>query len=97
MSATDTALSSMNSDLQSAQTLVIQAGNGALSQSDLTAISDQLNQLADSIKSTGNTQVGDSYIFSGTATGTQPFTVGGATRHLSGQLGRHLPSRSGRG
>lgn len=78
MSATDSALSSINSDLQTAQNLVIEAANGSNSQSDLSSIADQLNQLAESVKTTANTQVGSSYIFSGTATSTQPFTVGGA-------------------
>ncbi len=78
MAASDTALSSMNNDLQTAQNLVIQAANGSLSQSDLDAIATQLNQLADSIKTAGNTQYGGSYIFAGTATDTAPFTIGGA-------------------
>jgi flagellar hook-associated protein 3 FlgL len=78
MSATDTALSSMNNDLQTAQNLVIQAANGALSPTDLASIADQLTQLADSVKSEANTKVGDTYIFSGTASETAPFTIGGA-------------------
>lgn len=78
MSATDSALSSMNSDLQTAQNLVIEAANGSNSQTDLASIADQLNQLAESVKTTANTQVGSSYIFSGTATSTQPFSVAGA-------------------
>lgn len=87
MSATDTALSSMNNALQTAQSLVIQAANGTQSQANLSAIAAQLNQLADSIKTDGNTQVGDSYIFAGTKTSTQPFTVGGADTYNGNSSG----------
>src|SRR5665213_3624105 len=55
LSATDTALSGMNKDLATARDLVVQGSNGTLSQSDMNAIADQLDQLAESIKSAGNT------------------------------------------
>jgi flagellar hook-associated protein 3 FlgL len=87
MAATDTALSSMNNDLQTAQNLVIQAANGSLSQTDLDAISTQLNQLAESVKTSGNTEFGGNYIFSGTATSTQPFTLGGADTYNGNSSG----------
>jgi flagellar hook-associated protein 3 FlgL len=78
LSTTDTALSSINDDLGRVRDLVLQASNGSLSQTDLDAISTELGQLADSIKSDANTQYAGSYVFSGSQTGTQPFTVGGA-------------------
>ncbi len=77
MAATDTALTSMNNDVQSAQNLIIQASSGTVSTSQMSSIAAQLNELADSIKTTANTQVNGDYIFSGTATQTEPFTVGG--------------------
>jgi flagellar hook-associated protein 3 FlgL len=96
MSATDTSLSSMNNDLQTARDLVVQGSNGALSQTDMNAIADQLDQLAESVKSEANTQYAGSYIFSGTATGTAPFTVGGAdtyngnTSAISREIGQNV-------
>jgi flagellar hook-associated protein 3 FlgL len=90
MAASDTALSSMNNDLQTAQNLVIQGANGALSQSNLDAIATQLNQLAESIKTAGNTQFGGSYIFAGTATQTPPFTLGGADTYNGNSAGISL-------
>jgi flagellar hook-associated protein 3 FlgL len=67
----------MNNDVQSAQNLIIQASSGTVSTSQMSSIAAQLNELADSIKTTANTQVNGDYIFSGTATQTEPFTVGG--------------------
>jgi flagellar hook-associated protein 3 FlgL len=90
MAATDTALSSMNNDLETAQNLVIQGANGSLSQSDLNSIATQLNQLAESIKTAGNTQYGGSYIFAGTATQTEPFTMGGPDTYNGNSAGISL-------
>ncbi len=96
LSATDTALSSMNNDLATARDLVVQGSNGALSQSDMNAIADQLDQLADSVKSEGNTQYAGSYIFAGMKTETQPFTVGGTdtfhgdTSTISTEIGQNV-------
>jgi flagellar hook-associated protein 3 FlgL len=78
LNSTDTALSSMASDAGRARDLLLEGANGSMSQTDKDAIADELDQLADSIKTAGNTQYAGSYIFSGTATQTQPFTVGGA-------------------
>jgi flagellar hook-associated protein 3 FlgL len=78
LSTTDTALSSINDDLGRVRDLVLQAANGSMSQTDLDSISTELGQIADSIKSDANTQYAGSYVFSGSQTGTQPFTVGGA-------------------
>jgi flagellar hook-associated protein 3 FlgL len=78
LSSTDTALTSMNDDLGRARDLVVQGANTTLSQTDKNAIADELDQLAESVKSSGNTQFAGSYVFSGTKTETQPFTPGGA-------------------
>lgn len=78
LNTTDTALSSISSDAARARDLLLQGANGSMSQTDKDAIADELDQLADSIKTAGNTQYAGSYVFSGTATQTQPFTVGGA-------------------
>jgi flagellar hook-associated protein 3 FlgL len=96
LSATDTALSSMNNDLATARDLVVQGANTSLTQSDMNAIADQLDQLAESVKSEANTQYAGSYIFSGTKTETQPFTIGGAdtyngdTSSISREIGQNV-------
>ena len=78
LDASDTALANMTSDAQRARDLVLQGSNGTMSQSARDAIASELDQLAESIKSSGNTQYAGRYIFSGTATQTAPFTVGAA-------------------
>jgi flagellar hook-associated protein 3 FlgL len=78
LNTTDTALSSISSDASRARDLLLQGANGSMSQTDKDAIADELDQLADSIKTAGNTEYAGNYVFSGTATKTQPFTVGGA-------------------
>jgi len=94
LSTTDTALSSINSDLGRVRDLILQGANGTLSPTELASISTELGQLADSIKSDANTQYAGSYVFSGSLTGTQPFAVGGADTYagdstaISRQLGQ---------
>src|SRR5205823_1347836 len=61
LSTTDTALSSINSDLGRVRDLILQGANGTLSPTELASISTELGQLADSIKSDANTQYAGSY------------------------------------
>jgi flagellar hook-associated protein 3 FlgL len=49
-----------------------------MSQTDRDAIAAELDQLADSIKTAGNSQYAGNYVFAGAKTQTQPYTVGGA-------------------
>jgi flagellar hook-associated protein 3 FlgL len=86
LSTTDTALSSVNDDTQRARDLILQGANGTMSQTDRDAIADELEQLAESIKTAGNTQYAGNYVFAGTATQTQPFTMG-ATDTFNGNTG----------
>ncbi|HEY1713014.1 MAG TPA: flagellar hook-associated protein FlgL [Solirubrobacteraceae bacterium] len=73
-SAADTSLSNVMSMLQRAQELTVQASNGVESSTDLSATADEIDQLADAIKQEGNTQYNGQYIFSGTASTTQPYS-----------------------
>ena len=77
LSTSDTAMSSMSGDAGRARDLLLQGANGSLDQNDKDAIADELDQLADSIKTAGNTQYAGNYVFAGTKTQTPPFTVGG--------------------
>ena len=72
----DTALGDIGDSIQRARDLVIQGANDTNDASDRQAIVTELNQLIDSIKTDGNTQYAGRYIFSGTATNTQPYQLG---------------------
>ena len=79
LDAADTALGSLSDVMQRVRELAVQAGSGALSATDLSAIGNELNQLVGQAVQIGNTKVGYQYIFAGTKTTTTPFTaVGGA-------------------
>ncbi len=72
----DTALGNIGDSVQRARDLIIQGANGTNSASDRTAMVTELNQLIDSIKTDANTQYAGRYVFSGTATNTQPYQQG---------------------
>jgi flagellar hook-associated protein 3 FlgL len=92
-SAADTSLQNVTSMLQRAQELTLQASNGDESATDLSATADEIDQLADAIKQEANTQYNGQYIFSGTATNTQPYsdstgdTYQGNTAAVTRQIG----------
>jgi flagellar hook-associated protein 3 FlgL len=92
LDATDTALSQMGSDADRARVLVLQGANDTLSGQQRGAIATELDQIAESIKSSANTQYAGRYIFSGTATTTAPYALGGADTYLgnSGSIGREI-------
>jgi flagellar hook-associated protein 3 FlgL len=92
LDTTDTALGNMNDDAQRARELILEGSNGTMSQTDRNAAADELDQLADSIKTAGNTQYAGRYVFAGMATQTPPFTVGGADTYAgdSGAIGRAI-------
>lgn len=74
---TDTALTSINDAAQRARELLVQAGNDTNSTTSRTAIADEIDQLIDEMKGDANAQDGNTYVLSGTKTGTAPYTVGG--------------------
>jgi flagellar hook-associated protein 3 FlgL len=73
-SAADTSLTNIMSMLQRAQELTVQASNGDESATDLSATADEIDQLADAMKQEANAQYNGQYVFSGTATGTAPYS-----------------------
>jgi flagellar hook-associated protein 3 FlgL len=73
-SAADTSLTNVMSMLQRAQELTVQASNGDESSTDLSATADEIDQLADAMKQEANAQYNGQYVFSGTATGTAPYS-----------------------
>ncbi|MFP3374200.1 hypothetical protein SB756_33070, partial [Pseudomonas sp. SIMBA_068] len=70
----ETVLSSITDAIQKAQTLTIQAGNGALNTNDKVSISKELEELQQTLLSLMNTRSEDGkYIFSGYQDSTQPY------------------------
>jgi flagellar hook-associated protein 3 FlgL len=96
LDTTDTALLQMNSDLTRVRTLVLQGANGSNSQVQRDALATELDQIADSIKSSANTQYAGRYIFSGTETQTPPFAAGavdtyaGNSKGISREIGENV-------
>jgi len=70
-------LTSVNSVLDTARTLALQAVNGALSDSDRKSIASQLSQIRDQLLQLSNTTDSNgNALFAGTSTTTTPFQVG---------------------
>jgi flagellar hook-associated protein 3 FlgL len=91
--AATSALSDMTNATQRVQELVEEAANGTQNQADMSASADEVNQLIDEIKSDANTQYNGQYVFSGSATTTQPYqsgsddTYAGNTGSVTRQIG----------
>jgi flagellar hook-associated protein 3 FlgL len=78
------ALSQIDSMVQRAQELVVNASNGSNSASDDQADATEINQLIASIKQIANTQYNGQYIFSGTSTQTAPYQSGATDTYQGG-------------
>ncbi len=77
-STADSTLSSINSALQQALTLGVEAGDGTLSQSDLDSIANQLTSIQSQVVSLANTSYEGIYLFAGTAN-TAPYILDSAS------------------
>jgi flagellar hook-associated protein 3 FlgL len=91
-SAATTALDNIQSMVQRVQSLVTEAANGTESATDLSSIGAEVSQLTESIKQAANTQYNGQYIFSGTATGTAPYSdaTGDAYQGNTGSIMREI-------
>ncbi len=90
---TQTATSALNSiqqQVQRAQELVTEAGNGTMSASDLSDMGGEINQIISSIQSTANAQYNGQYVFSGTSTSTAPYDSSGNYQGSSAQVTRQI-------
>ncbi len=79
--------------------LMIQGMNGALNAADREAIASQIELLGGQLLDIANTRSGDSYLFAGTATETQPFVeelVGGELRVVYRGNDQHQKVLTGR-
>ncbi len=84
MNASSSALASIDSQVQRVRELVLQAGNGTESPSNLEAIADEVEQLTEGVKQDALTQYDGQYVFSGTLTSTAPYTQGAAADEYHG-------------
>ncbi len=85
----DSALSQVQSQLQSLRDLALEANSGSLTSTDRTAIAQQAVQIQNSLLDLANTQNGNGeYIFSGFATQTQAFTSSGGGVTYNGDQGQ---------
>jgi flagellar hook-associated protein 3 FlgL len=62
--------------VQRVRELLLESANGTLNAGDLNTIGTEVTQLTESIKQDANTQYAGQYVFSGTATTTQPYPSG---------------------
>ncbi len=91
--AQTSALSDITNAVQRVQELVQEAANGSENQQDMSSAADEVNQLIDEIKQDANTQYDGQYVFSGSATTTQPYqsgsndTYAGNSNSVSRQIG----------
>jgi flagellar hook-associated protein 3 FlgL len=75
LQVSDSALSTVVSQLTSAISLATEANNGTLDASDVESISNQLSGIRDEVLSMANTTYLGRYVFSGSQGGTEPYTL----------------------
>jgi len=81
LNTSDTALGQMSDVLARVRELLVQGGTDTAGPSSRAAIADEIDQLAESVKQEANVQYGGRFVFSGTATDTAPYVLGGADRY----------------
>lgn len=79
MNVANAALSSAVTQITKAISLAVEGLGGTLDSSDITSTSQQLASIRDEIVSLANTSYAGSYVFAGTASNTQPFSVDTST------------------
>jgi flagellar hook-associated protein 3 FlgL len=77
----DTALGQMSDVMGRVRELLVQGGNDTAGPAERSAMADEIDQLAESLKQEADTQYGGRFVFSGTATDTAPYALGGADRY----------------
>jgi flagellar hook-associated protein 3 FlgL len=73
LNASESSMEGVRSVLSRANELALAGANGSLSQADRITIANDIDQLIKSAKDSINTKVGDTYIFSGTASDVAPY------------------------
>ncbi|XQF92267.1 flagellar hook-associated protein FlgL [Pseudoalteromonas espejiana] len=89
----ETILQSINTNIQQAQELTIQAGNGVYTQDDLESIAAELSEIQKTLANLMNTRSEDGkFIFSGYQDSTQPYQFDSTTGEYTynGDQGQHV-------
>lgn len=73
MQAADSALNSVNTALRRALALAVEGANGTLSDSDRSAIANELSGIKDQLLELSNSSLQGEYLFGGTAVTTKPY------------------------
>lgn len=81
LNTSDTALGQVSNALQRVRELLVQGGSDTAGTAARDAMADEIDQLTESVKQEADVQYGGRYVFSGTATGTQPYQLGGSDRY----------------
>ncbi len=79
-----TALSQIDSAVQRARELVVQAANGTNTVADDQSAAAEVNQLIQSVKQNANAQYNGQYVFSGTSVQTAPYQLGATDAYQGG-------------
>lgn len=82
---TDSALAGLGDALQRVRELVVQGATDSAGPAARRAIAVEIRGLIDSMKSSANASYGGRYVFSGTATGTRPYAIGGSDAYAGDQ------------
>jgi len=82
LNTSDTALGQMSDVLARVRELLVQGSTDTAGPSSRAAIADEIDQLAESVKQEADVQYGGRYVFSGTATDTAPYALGGADTYV---------------
>jgi flagellar hook-associated protein 3 FlgL len=81
LNTSDTALGQMSDVLARVRELLVNGGNDTAGPSARAAMADEIDQLAESVKQEADVQYGGRSVFSGTATDTPPYVLGGTDRY----------------
>lgn len=89
---TDAALSKITDAVHRARELAIQGASDAAGPAARKAAAAEIDQLIESVKQEANASYGGRYVFSGTATNTRPYAIGGADNYLgdTGTVAREI-------
>jgi flagellar hook-associated protein 3 FlgL len=92
LNTSDTALGQMSDVLGRVRELLVQGGTDTAGPAARAAMADEIDQLAESVKQEADVQYGGRSIFSGTATDTPPYALGGADTYAgdSGTITRAI-------
>jgi flagellar hook-associated protein 3 FlgL len=90
--AQSSALTDITNSAQRIQELAVEAANGSQSTGDMQDSAQEVNQLIDQIKQDANGQYNGQYVFSGSATSTQPYASGSNDTYAgnTGQITRTI-------